>query len=448
MQLFLLAEVEVSNKYFNMEFIISIVTEKHNPTLSIKSDNDDSMLFMIQLIGVFADEVTLEKGLCIKGRTYQQKNEKLLSDLRTIIQNNGNYNQLWQFYGILSELEDGEYFAIATKVMDDGEYARIKDDLLHLNHPDYEDLLKFKDEFCSGIVENYNFVHYENGKKQVTIGESDKSKRICRYCGKKMPDVTFAKVAHTISEGLGNKSIITNDECDSCNENLGRNIEQDLITYLSPLRTFMSINGKHGKSKIKDDSFALYESVPKSLRFDLMDKENPDLKHWSFQQEGDNFKVSFTHPQKINPQDVYRTVAKYAIGVMSDTELLHFKDTILWIRGEKSARDLPRLCFFLDNDPLKDNKPCITVFFRKNDDKTLPYSFVELQVSGVVIFAIIPFCDQDERTFSDKQDWDHTMDVLKIYRKMPWLKILTPNQDEAIRITYNFDFNKRAEGVF
>ena len=128
---------------------------------------------------------------------------------------------------------------------------------------------------------------------------------------------------------------------------------------------------------------------------------------------------------------------------MDDAQLPHFQDTIRWIKKEISATDLPRLCFFLDQNPGKEGKPCVTVFFRKNDDRSLPYSYVELQMSGVVIFAILPFCDQDDRTFSKKEDWKHTMDVLKIYNKMPFLKSMIPNKDEAERITYNFDFKKR-----
>ena len=62
-----------------------------------------------------------------------------------------------------------------------------------------------------------------------------------------------------------------------------------------------------------------------------------------------------------------------------------------------------------------------------------------------MIFAIIPFCDQDDRSFSKKEDWTHTMDVLKIYKKMPFLKSIAPNKDETERIMYNFDFKKRRE---
>lgn len=406
-------------------------------------NSEEATIFAIQLISLFADETRIETGLTVRLRTFQQKTSELVSNLRTFIQSHGNNQELWKLYNILSALADGEYFAVITQTISESDQQMIKEELLHLNHPDYDDLKKFETEFCKGIIDNYDAVHYENGKKQIKIGEPDKTKRKCRYCEKMMPDVTFCKVAHTISEGLGNKSIITNDECDCCNEYFGKEIEQDLIVYLSPLRTFMSISGKNGKGKIMDESFAFYESGPKQIKIDLHDKEDPELKHWTLQQEGDQIKMSFTHPQMVNLQDVYRAVTKYAIGVMGDAQLPHFHDTIKWIKKSTSATDLPQLCFFLDPSPSKDEKPCITVFFRNNNDKSLPYSFVEIQMSGIVIFAILPFCDQDDRTFSNREDWRHMMDVLKIYGKMSVLKILIPNKDELERITYNFVFKKQ-----
>ena len=428
-----------------MDFMLTIVSEKNSPTLSVKMDSDAATLFAIRLMDIFADEVKFENGLVVKGRTYQQKTPELILKLREFIQNNGNQQVLWQFYGVLSGLADGEYFAVITQNINEDILKIIRNELLHMNHPDYDDLLKFEADFCQGIIDNYDMAHYGNERQQVKIGEPDKSKRRCRFCGKMMPDVSYGKVAHTISEALGNKSIITNDECDKCNEDLGKEVEQDLIVYLSPLRTFMSVTGKNGKVKIKDDSFAFYEDGPRQLKIDLFDKDDPEMKHWNVERDGDNFKVTFTHPQMVNTQDVYRAVAKYAIGIMDDAQLPHFQDTIRWIKKEISATDLPRLCFFLDQNPGKEGKPCVTVFFRKNDDRSLPYSYVELQMSGVVIFAILPFCDQDDRTFSKKEDWKHTMDVLKIYNKMPFLKGIIPNKDEAERITYNFDFKKRTD---
>ena len=276
-----------------MDLIITIISEKHCPTLTVKMDSEESALFALHLIDVFADEVSLEDGLIVRGRTYQQKTPELTSNLRMFIENHGSRKELWQLYEIISELSDGEYYAVITQAINESELNAIKENLLHLNHPDYDELMKFKTEYCIGVLDNYDVVHYDNGKDQIKIGEADKSKRKCRFCGRMMPEVSYKKVAHTISEGLGNKCIITNDECDDCNETLGKEIEQDLITYLSPLRTFMSINGKNGKGKIKDDSFALYEDGAKSMKIDLYEKESPKEKHWKF--EKDDLMWIFTH---------------------------------------------------------------------------------------------------------------------------------------------------------
>lgn len=43
---------------------------------------------------------------------------------------------------------------------------------------------------------------------KVCVGEEEKSKRVCRFCGRRMPDVTFNNVAHAIQEGHGNKLLI------------------------------------------------------------------------------------------------------------------------------------------------------------------------------------------------------------------------------------------------
>ena len=430
------------------EICINIITSgRHNPSLSIKLDSETALAFVKGLFGVFGSlEKTTDGGVRAVGRTYQQKTAQLMNDLRTFIQNNGNRKELWDFYNVLLELDEGESFAINTKHLTDSEYDEIKENVLKLNVPDYEGFRTYRTEVCGSLIDNYRMVFYEQERKQIRIGEADKSKRTCRFCRKSSPKVNFDKDAHTISEGLGNKSIITNDECDTCNERLGKEIEQDLMTYLSPLRTYSSIAGKHGKTKIKDDSFALYEEAPGKIRIDLFEKENPELKHWTFNEDGENFSLSFTHPQKLNPQDVYRAIVKYAIGVMEEVELPHFQDTIDWVKKEKTAVDLPKLCFFLDNNPKDDKKPCITVFFRKNSDKTLPYSFIDLKVAGVVVFAVIPFCNQDDRTFSKEEDWKHILEVVKIFEGMPLLKVIIPNEDEEIRMTYNFKIKKHISG--
>ena len=75
-----------------MDLIITIISEKHCPTLTVKMDSEESALFALHLIDVFADEVSLEDGLIVRGRTYQQKTPELTSNLRMFIENHGSRN--------------------------------------------------------------------------------------------------------------------------------------------------------------------------------------------------------------------------------------------------------------------------------------------------------------------------------------------------------------------
>lgn len=52
------------------------------------------------------------------------------------------------------------------------------------------------------------------------IGEPDENKRICRFCGKSVPSVSFKKIAHAIQDALGNKLLFCYEECDTCNHDL------------------------------------------------------------------------------------------------------------------------------------------------------------------------------------------------------------------------------------
>lgn len=139
-----------------MNLIINIISERCCPTLTLNLKSDESKLFALQLISIFCEEMNLDEGITVCGRTYQRKTKKLLSELQSFIQNSENQQQLWSIYNVFSEMEEGEYFAFLTQNIDNYNREIIKDNILHLNHPDYEYLLKFKNEFCSGIVANYN----------------------------------------------------------------------------------------------------------------------------------------------------------------------------------------------------------------------------------------------------------------------------------------------------
>src|SRR5690606_15011171 len=74
----------------------------------------------------------------------------------------------------------------------------------------------------------------------------DPNDRSCRYCSKKNPDVAFSKIAHAIPEFIGNKSILSLNECDTCNEFFANQYEDHLSKWMNPLRSASQMRGKSG----------------------------------------------------------------------------------------------------------------------------------------------------------------------------------------------------------
>ena len=73
-------------------------------------------------------------------------------------------------------------------------------------------------------VENYVFEPFLNSNGSIVFlpGEKryigEKSNQICRFCKKDKSMTRFKSIAHAIPELLGNKSIISHEECDACNK--------------------------------------------------------------------------------------------------------------------------------------------------------------------------------------------------------------------------------------
>ena len=67
----------------------------------------------------------------------------------------------------------------------------------------------------------------------------------CRFCGE-TDRRQFRKVAHTFSEGLGNKWAVSLDECDRCNNTFSV-YESALVSSVAPFLTLGGVKGKNNK---------------------------------------------------------------------------------------------------------------------------------------------------------------------------------------------------------
>lgn len=98
-----------------------------------------------------------------------------------------------------------------------------------------------------------------NVEKSIVIDDFN-GERVCRYCGKRKPEVKFKKVAHLFPESLGNKCFFSNNECDNCNE-LFSKYENDLCAFLAPFLSTNEIFGKGKPKEVKEDGKPKYNKT-------------------------------------------------------------------------------------------------------------------------------------------------------------------------------------------
>lgn len=426
------------NKY---ELTFTFITMTNMPEIKISGKTQDVVKAGCMILLAFGSKP--KDNLCLnwQGVPYQQCTEKLKQGLQILMKSipDPNYD-FGKLYNIFKDMKVGEWFAFFPNSLTEGQVEIVRDELLKrsLSKEDYENFTCYIQNEWQDIIDNYDMIAYANKNKEIhSIGEKDREKRICRFCGKDSQHTSFKNKSHSISEALGNKTIITNDECDTCNSFFGKEIESDLINMLDPFRVFFGIKGKGGNKKFKSADFEISKNHDTNqIKIDVIESDNNP---YDKTVDPNNMCLKFVHPQKINLQNVYRSIVKYALSVIDVSLIKNFTKTISWINKDYEYKNLSWVTILLTNKT-SDDLPSISVYIRKNDNNSLPYSFVNLQVAGMEIIAIIPLSSKDMCDFSQKEDFDRFWNFLKPYNQMTILKRFQPIDDIANEFKYNWNF--------
>ncbi len=158
-------------------------------------------------------------------------------------------------------------------------------------------------------MNNYELITFNLDKdRKIKIGEDNRDKRVCRFCNEKKPKVTFKKEAHAISEALGNKKLILNEECDDCNEFFDENIERDFINYHNLARTMFGIKNKDNNfPKMKGKNFEFFKDKNNNqLSIAIIQDSNKEITDKA--PENIVFKTGTT----LKIQNIYKTLCKFS----------------------------------------------------------------------------------------------------------------------------------------
>ncbi|WP_284460814.1 HNH endonuclease [Chryseobacterium sp.] len=299
-----------------------------------------------------------------------------------------------------------------------------------------QDFEKLKNDFeinFKNIIDNYEVLTF--GEYRRNIGNKNKLQRVCRFCKKKSPDVTFKSKAHAISEAIGNKTLILFDECDSCNKKFSEYIEGDIIEYLSLYRAFFSIKGKDGLKRYKGKNFTLFNDNGLKLTFDSLDDRPKNPK--------ENYEVKLQSQNPICLQNIYKTLCKYFLSVMDVKELGYFENTIEWINGNIEIEKLPKIIEITTYEHFG-LQPQLITYVRNNDNENIPYAVCELQFTCLKKIFIIPFSDKDKADFSQSENYENFKKTFNHYEKQYNCAYndFSNNKKREFNLTLNFEVNK------
>ncbi|XZM36457.1 HNH endonuclease [Clostridium perfringens] len=295
----------------------------------------------------------------------------------------------------------------------------------------------------------FNYVH-DMGETQVIIDPIDK---VCRFCGKKYPEVKFKKKAHAISEMLGNKEFVLRNECDSCNIFFGQKLEDNLGKYLGLGRTLSQIYGKEGVPS--------YKSRDRKSRVDFTDKgiviqATIDS---NFIERYDNYIVFHSIRDTYTPIAVYKALVKMALSLIPFEQMSLFKDTVEWLKEENhviSKHNMDNYTYVIERY-VPGPKPMqlrAMGFVRKYDVLLMPYYQFILEFANYSYQIIVPCKKKDKELCGHEIDFipipgTHEVMCTATDRVLTELKYMGNKEkvkDEPLDICMNFEKCELYEG--
>lgn len=408
-------------------------------TTSIDQFSNDFMLLFVK------DEDIDRENHKINLQSLQQNTPELRQRVDAFIEHYKDINvKVYQLRSYFQKLTEGENFLIwPGNALTSEQRTDFYNYLTALQEgKDYETVSKQMNDLFGELKKTYTINAFDGSTKKP-IGEQDKSKRVCRFCNNTRTNASFKNIAHAISESLGNKKIILNEECDECNSEFGSaaGIESSLITFLKFYGIFFGVKGKNGIPKIKGRNFELSNDGQIEIKHyadsdeELEKDKDKDITEAKFRLDTyDN----------IVMQDIYRTLCKYALSVIDSRFLPQFQDTIDWINSKTVLPKLPKVAILASYNFFKIH-PSLIVYLRQDSNTDLPYAVGEFHYTFLTFVFIIPLTKADTKDFTDEKDYAKFWDFFKHYSTTEEWDYRNFSDNTKRKFTLNLNMKKSSD---
>lgn len=259
---------------------------------------------------------------------------------------------------------------------------------------------------------------------EVHMQENNMYPRFCLFCLQDESKVKFTKIAHAVSETIGNKALFSDYECNDCNARFGEILEDSLGKYLLPYKIVSQIYGKKNhliakdKPKDKNISYGSYQiQVNKNVEVlpNLLVKgliiERTDVNILTMTEDG--FKLHIPR-QHYDSRLVYCAFLKMAYSILPLKLYRYYIKKFIFLQKillkkskvfndeekEKYKNDLPN-CGIFSEKPGINPYNGVNVYLFKNIKKMEQYpELIFCLEMKNFSFAIPVLADKEEGTFS------------------------------------------------
>jgi hypothetical protein len=416
---------------------INILTLKGSYLFNLAPVNDQSIRLFSELM--------LNFGL-FKENELQQMTSQLKGQLSSFFNlHKPSFPILNKVECVFNSIPDSEYFLILPQK--DSNTVDILNEHIFLESVNkagnvqeipklIEQKTKSRNDLFSEVLNNYELlVPYTH--KRYYIGESDKQKRICRFCGRSMNEgATFKSKAHAIPEAFGNKNIVLHEECDDCNNYFGSKVESDFLKYLDIYRVFWGIKGKKGSLKIEFEN-------------GFIKNENGTM--FIYYSDGTSNKtgkppesIILKSNQSLAEVNIYKTLCKIALSILDSKELNHFSQTVNWLSNDGMADTimLPKVSVSISNQWMLE-VPEIALYIRKNENRILPHLVGEFKLKNLVFVFIVPYSSKDSIAFIEETEYESFWNTFRHYKLQKNWSFNFYTSSELKKYQFKLNFEQR-----
>ncbi len=273
---------------------------------------------------------------------------------------------------------------------------------------------------------------------------SKEEDRVCRFCNKKMPDVTFIKQAHVIPEFLGNKYWIGDDECDTCNHLFGTR-EQHLSNYLGISRTLNQTKGKRDIptfESVGGGVVAGHGSFLNQTDCIIIEGKNAAKEH--FTKDIATSQIRFkTKKHGYVPVYVYKSLLKIALSILPKREIKNYANALLFVFSENVSHNHLDPCIMnvcKSEFGVGPAFPIVLLYEKKDPQSSIPTHFYTLLYKNYSFNFHVPLNEKDMWTYIRQ------VEVQYHYPAPLFLESYEENPKAFESITKNFSSYEKVKG--